>query len=232
MKNKLTSIIMTCYDQTQTNRHVSMLAVTDITRYTNPSTYELIVVDCCPKYPFRDEYKCLKIDNFIKVGPPDIGYYPAMNLGASKAKGEYLCFIENDVMVRPNWLTDLRWYLENDRCDAILPNQIPCSFDQQCSYEKLTYDEAYGKGAPEQGLVFIRRESFDKMGGWDKKLKAGYGWRRFYQQLGENRVRRSTTAKVTISHITGMTYFDTMVLDKKKFERNNAIEGKYLLEKS
>lgn len=228
MNKRLTSIIMTCYDQSQTARHTSMLAAANITRYTNPDEYELIIIDCCPKYPFRDDYKVLKIDNFIVVNPPDIGYYQAMNLGAKEAKGEYLCFIENDVFVQEGWLENLRFYLEKGTVDAIMPDQIPCTRQQQLSYYKYDSAEALGKGATEQGLMMITREAFDKTGGWDPKMKMVYGWKRFYQQIGENGLHLNNTAKVTISHITGMTYYDTLEHDPEKHALISKSEGEYL----
>lgn len=228
MKKGFTSIIMTCYDQRQTARHMSMLAAANITRFTDPKDYELIIVDCCPKYSFRDDYKCLKIDHMIEVPPPDIGYYPAMNLGVEKAQGEYLCFIENDVFVDRFWLPQLREYLELDLLDAVLPNQIPCSFEKQEELDNILVKEAIGKGAAEQGLILMKRESFDKIGGWDKNLKAGYGWKRFYQQMNENNVRFNNTSLVTISHITGAAYYDTLEDDPVKHAKNSEEENKYL----
>ena len=220
---------MIMYDQTQTSRHVSMAAVAAITRYTNPKDYELILVDCCSKYPFRDDYHVLKVDKFIEKKAPDIGYYPAMNLGASKAKGEYLCFIENDLFVNSlNWLQTLRWYLENNKMDAVMPHQIPNTYNQIMEFESMDYEGAIGKAATEQGLVMITRKAFKEIGGWDKKLKAGYGWKRFYQQLGENKLRLGNTAKCIVTHITGMTYYDTMEFDLEKFEKNSKTEGDYL----
>jgi len=228
IKKGLTSIIMTMYDQTQTSRHVSMTAVSAITRYTDPKDYELILVDCCPKYPFRDDYHVLKVDKFIEKKVPDIGYYKAMNLGASKASGEYLCFIENDVFVSDNWLHNLRWCLENKRMDAVLPHQIPNTYKQTLEFYTMDADGAVNKAATEQGLVMMTRDAFDKIGGWDKKLKVGYGWKRFYQQLGENNLVLGNTAKCMITHITGMTYYDSMELDPEKFKLNSKIEGEYL----
>ena|SRR3990167_271125 len=228
MTQQLTSIIMVCYDQIQTARNSSMEAVAEITRYTDPEDYELIVIDCEPKLPFRDDFKCLKIDKFIEIPPPDIGYYPAMNKGAEEAKGEYLCFIDNDIFVHENWLKNLRWYLENDLLDAVLPDQIPCSRTQQLYYYGLTLEDAIGKGCSEQGLVVIKKESFEKIGGWDKKLTKGYGWKRFYQQMGEHNIRYNNTAKVSITHLMGMTYWDTIQNDYAKYLVNSKEEGDYL----
>lgn len=227
MKKGLTSIIMTLYDQNQTARHSSMAAVAAIVRYTDPKEYELILVDCCPKYPFRDDYHVLKIDKFLEVKPPDIGYFAAMNLGTTVASGEYYCFIENDIFVNDNWLPDLRWYLENNQLDAVMPHQIPNTFEQTERFRKMTYEEAQGKAAVEQGLVLITRKAFNQIGGWDKKMPIGYGWKRFYQQIGENGVRLGNTAKCMVTHITGMTYYDSMEFDPKKHAEVSKAEADY-----
>ena len=227
MTKGLTSIIMVCYDQIQTSRNSSMEAVADITRYTDSKDYELIIIDCEPKFPFRDDFKCLKIDKFIEVPSPDIGYYPAMNKGAKEAKGEYLCFIDNDIFVHEGWLKDLRWYLEKDLLDAVMPDQIPCSRAQQLYYYSLSLEDAIGKGCAEQGLILIKRNFFDKMGGWDKKLTKGYGWKRFYLQMNEVGARYNNTAKVNITHLMGMTYYNTIQNDYQKYLVNSKEEADY-----
>lgn len=207
MKNKLTSIIMTCFDKNQTMRHVSMLAAADITRYTDPSSYELIIVDTEPIYPFRDDYHVLKIDRKIEV-PKNLGYYESMNIGAKEAKGKYLCFIENDVFVRENWLKNLSWYLKNDYCDAIMPDQIPTTWEGIRKYKALSFEEAFGKGATEAGLILMTKDAYETIGAWDKTWTGQsphFGWKRIYQQIGEAGLRMGQTAKVTISHVCGMT---------------------------
>jgi GT2 family glycosyltransferase len=35
---------------------------------------------------------------------PNPGFAKSSNIGASRAKGEYLCFLNNDVVLKPGWL--------------------------------------------------------------------------------------------------------------------------------
>ena len=182
-----------------------MTAVANITRYTNTEEYELIIVDCCPKWALRDDLHVFTVKKFMTL-EQDPGYFASMNIGAKEAKGKYLCFIENDVFVQENWLPDLRRYLEGNMADAILPNQMPMTRAEQLQLYEYDYEEAIGKARREQGLVLIKREAFDKIGGWDIKMPVGYGWRRFYNQLTDNNISLIDTAKVTVTHIAGATY--------------------------
>ena len=59
---KLTSIIMTCFNETKFQSHMSMEALANIVKFTNRDEYELIVMDPIPKWPLRDDYKVLDID--------------------------------------------------------------------------------------------------------------------------------------------------------------------------
>src|SRR5574337_1362293 len=106
-----TSIIMTSYIPQKFIAEITMATIANITRYTNPDKYELILVDCSPKYEVRDDYQVLKIDKHLKIDP-DPGYYEAMNIGAKEAQGDYLCFIENDIFVWEGWLEGLEYYLD------------------------------------------------------------------------------------------------------------------------
>jgi len=235
--SELTSIIMTCYDHTQAARNTSMAAVVAITRFTDPKEYELIVVDCDPMdiHPFNYSPKIskgttpVKIDEFIEV-KPDLGYYAAMNIGAGKAKGKYLCFIENDVFVTPNWLPNLRWYLENGDVGAVFPKQAPDTYENTKKYDDMPFKEAINGGCEEQGLMLIDRIYFDKVGGWDKNIPMAIGWKRFLQQMQEKHISFGSTTKSTIIHICGMTYWNSMAFEQEKFEKNTDTESKYINE--
>jgi glycosyltransferase involved in cell wall biosynthesis len=206
-----------------------------ITYYTNPDEYEFIVVDSDPMKKYVFKYKPpilvgkapIEIDKFLEL-IPDPGYYAAMNIGAKQVTGKYLCFIENDVFVTQDWLPNLRWYLENNIFDAIFPHQSPDTYKNMVKYCQMDFKEAINPGCEEQGLVLITREAFDKIGGWDKNLTTGYGWRRFLEQMNENKIRFGSTVKSTIIHIAGMTYFDMMFNETDKHNKNQTIENSYL----
>jgi glycosyltransferase involved in cell wall biosynthesis len=199
------SIIMTAYNPSRYLVEMTMASLANITRYTDADMYELILMDCAPKHNIRDDYGVLKIDKHLK---PEIdpGYYEAMNIGAGLAEGEYLCFIENDMFVSEGWLNDLCYYLDNDLLDAVIPDQFPRSRDKIKEFYAMTYEEALNAAGIEQGLVLIRKSSFDKIGGW-QKIGAQMGWQNFYSRINDAGVRLGNTAKVLISHICGATYF-------------------------
>jgi len=227
---------MTCYDHTQASRNVSMAASVAITRFTDPKEYEFIIVDTEPKYRFN--YKPpvpvgtapVKIDKFLEL-TPDLGYFASMNRGAEEAKGEYLCFIENDVFVTPEWLPNLRWYLENGYLDAVFPHQAPDSYETYLKYSKLPMEKGWNGGCEEQGLMLITREAFDKMGGWDKNFPVGIGWKNVLLQMHDSGIKFGSTFKSVISHICGMTYFNMSEFEREKFVKNTGIEAEYLLGK-
>ena len=237
--NELTSIILNCYDHTQMQRNSSMAAAVAITRYTDPKDYEFIVVDCEPMKDYIFNYKPpilvgntnVKVDKFIELNP-DPGYYAAMNIGAENAKGEYLCFIENDVFVTPNWLPNLRWYLENNVLDAVFPHQAEESYDNYIENTNKTMEDAYNTGCEEQGLMLIKRSSFDKLGGWDKKLPVGFGWKNMLENMNDNHVKFGTTMKSVITHLCGLTFFTMSLMDNKRFENNLHIENTYISNKT
>ena len=53
--SKLTTIIMPAYVQTKLSAHITMAALLNITRYTDPDDYELILIHDIPKEPIRDD---------------------------------------------------------------------------------------------------------------------------------------------------------------------------------
>ena len=84
---KLTSIIMTAYPQSLQLTQMTMASVANVTRYTEPEEYELILMSDSEKFPIRDDYKTLKIDRYEKT--QGWGYTKSMNEGSKLAKGDY-----------------------------------------------------------------------------------------------------------------------------------------------
>ncbi len=60
--NKKVSVIMTCYIQARWQAHCTMACLANVTRYTDPKDYELILMSDSEKHPVRDDYHVLKID--------------------------------------------------------------------------------------------------------------------------------------------------------------------------
>lgn len=206
---------MTAHIQEPMQAHMTMAALANIRRYTE-GEYELILVSDSEKFAVRDEYKVLNIDQYIKV--ENTTYTEAMNLGAEKAKGDYLVFIQNDVFVYENWLKNLVYYLDNDIADCVVPDQCPRDRAFVEKSYKMTMEEAMEYGSRDEGLLIITREAFERMGKFDQRLKILQG-KDIWARMANAGVRQIDTCKVMISHIMAATNLSLLHKDPKEYDR-------------
>ncbi len=200
-----TSIILTAYIQSKFQAHMTMACLANVTRYTDPADYELILMSDSEKFPVRDEYKVLKIDKYVRTEGKS--YTQSMNMGANVAKGDLLVFLQNDVFVWEGWLSALRWYFEQGLCDCVIPDQ--CPRDRKFVKESYKMDMLTGSkfGSRDAGLLMISKEAFKKTGGWNEDLTI-LAEADFYKRMADNDVNQIDTCKVMISHIMAATNLD------------------------
>ncbi|NCS36439.1 MAG: glycosyltransferase [Microcystis aeruginosa G11-01] len=77
------------------------------------TAYEVIVVDDAS----TDDTQSMLVDVFgIKIitNTNNIGFIRSCNRGVTEAKGKFICFLNNDTKVLPNWLESLLEVAEND----------------------------------------------------------------------------------------------------------------------
>lgn len=203
----LTSIVMTAYIQNQFQCHMTMATIANVTRYTNPEEYELILMSDSEKFPVRDDYKVLKIDKYIKT--EGVGYTASMNQGAKMAKGKYLVFLQNDVFVWENWLPDLRDYLEMELADCVIPDQVPRDREFVLQSYEMDRLQAMKYGSRDAGLLMITKSAFEKTGGWDENLSL-LCEKDFYKRMAKAGVTQIDTCRVMISHIMAATNLDRL----------------------
>jgi|SRR3990167_2022669 len=210
----LTSIIFTAFVQEPWQAHMSMASLANITRYTNPKDYELIVMSDSEKFPIRDDYKVLKIDRYERT--EGLSYTQSMNRGAKLAKGEYLCFFQNDVFVWYYWLDDLKEYVLKNLADCVIPDQVPRSYEDVEKIKLLDCEEAM-YGSRDEGLLFITREAFKRTGGFNESLTLLQA-RDFYERMQNNGIRQIDTCKVIISHIMAATNMNTLYKNPEQYD--------------
>lgn len=227
------SIIVTCWNKTHFLAMAGMSAIGAIRAFTDPSLYELIVIEN-DGYPLLDEHHNLRLEEAIHIKrdleTEDQGYCADMNQGASLATGEYLVFIENDVIVHEGWLEGLMYYLDNNLADVVIPNQMLGSYEQMNKYKAQSFEEAIITGIQDQGLMMIRKEVFEKAGRWDIRFKKIFGWKAFQKRLTKVQAKILTTFKVSISHLGGATYWYQSVFDQNDFFKQEAKEMKIIRE--
>lgn len=207
----MTSIIMVAFDKTDKDRQITAACLGNIEKYTDPNEYELILIDQEPIGTFEPERDRLPsgqfhfstIDKYI-VLDKNIGLSAANNLGASKAIGEYICFIHNDVFVPPNWLPRLKYLLDNGAGGIIAPHQGIADYEFY-KWSSLPIEEVSKKGNYDAGLLLMTMEDFNKSGKWDEDFWAVYPGHVFVDYRWRS-AGLHCTAGVTITHLGKLSY--------------------------
>lgn len=115
------------------------------------------------------------------VSEKDNGIYDAMNKGIAMAKGKYLAFLNSDDAYFPETVAQIIAFAENQNTEIIYGNMQK---ERQLGNELLTRIEKPNlQKMPETMGVFhpasfIKKEVFDRFGGYDLrfKLAADYHW--------------------------------------------------------
>jgi GT2 family glycosyltransferase len=221
LKNKpLTSIIMLAYDLNQLMRQITAVAIESVVKYTDEEDYELILMDTIPKgaegLTFFDTFKVFKLGEredriLVKQYLKDMenpGQYESYNIGAKRAKGDYLCFMQNDVIVTEGWLGHMKYFLDNKLAGMVQPNQFPKTRE----YVKWAYNldpksvEAT-QGARDAGMTMMSRETFEKIGGWNGKIRMFFGEKDIYKRLADNNFLIVGATKALVLHVNSATYY-------------------------
>lgn len=141
----------------------------------------------------------------IKIVPLDRNYGPARarNKGAKKARGEFLGFLDSDTEVSPEWLSEgrrcltshprigavqckLLWLKDKKRIDYVgeylgsLGFLVPVA--RHFELDKGQYDLEFPILAAKSAGMFIRKDVFEKIGGFDEDYfifleETDLGWR-------------------------------------------------------
>lgn len=98
--------------------------VHSIKKYTK--NYEIIIIDNGSKEPGTEGYIVKVADKYI-LNKDNLGYSKGNNQGANIAAGDFLVFMNSDIVVEKNWLEDLIRTFEKNNAGAVGPLANPRS---------------------------------------------------------------------------------------------------------
>ncbi len=132
--------------------------------------------------------KFLGIQNFSYIRKENGGVSSARNLGASKASGEFLMFVDSDDMIAPTYIEKcLNEYQKNPDFSLVCTNVQ--EFERstlKISHDIVPLSKFIFHNAIFPCIALIRKERFNKIGGYDEGLKVCEDWNLYIALLKEN----------------------------------------------
>ena len=222
----------------------------DSIRECTGGKHEIVVVDNGSKEPFKIQNpkplpaKGGRVRIHVIRNEKNLGFPKAVNQGVKAAKGDYICILNNDVIVTPHWLDNLMYHLEKGGFDAV----GPCS-NYVAGMQRVkigTYDDQeelneqaglfYEKNARTcdrvnriMGLcMLLKKKVFVELGGFDEQFGLGNSEDvDFCFKMLKKGYRIGIARDVYIHHFGHVTH-DILQLDKAELIAENS---KRLIEK-
>ena len=169
------SIIINSY-----NRLDSLLTTIESVLKQSYTDFELIIVDDGSTDNTERKLKSHEYRNkFVYVKQKNMGCPSSRNTGIFKAKGEYISFLDSDIICSPDWLYNV-WEVMTQREDIDILGTIPIpgEFVKQLKLMKSIGPTVQKRIAEVSqvggGVSTIRRNVFNKIGILDEAGKFGY----------------------------------------------------------
>lgn len=171
------SVIIPVYNRAEAlTKCLSALEMQSLPR----SLFEVLVVD----NGSSEDLSAIKIEfplvKFLYEEMP--GSYRARNTGVKEARGEILAFTDSDCIPQKDWLQAGLRAIESDSCCGLVGGEItiftsrkkissPEAYDSLLYFDQRLFLKQYRFAATAN--MFTHKSIFEKVGGFDEKLKSG-----------------------------------------------------------
>jgi len=225
------SVIIVNWNGGEIFKHCVQSIVKNAIRIKNLD-YEIIVVD--NNSHDLDERWISSIQNInVFKNKKNLGFAAGINQGARASKGDYLCFLNNDIILEQGSLEVLIQNLESERVDAVVPKMVYPDGRQQYSirgfpsltnvllsnlglhylFEKLdtwfmrNFD--YGKKQlveqPMFSVLMMRRDTWIQVGEMDERFPLLFNDVDWFYRFKQLRLKCMFIPEAAVRHVHGMS---------------------------
>ena len=114
----------------------------------------------------------------------------------------------------------LRYYLDNDMCDAVFPDQQPKKRDYVKQSYTYSLDSAEAKqGGRDAGMLYIKKDVFNVIGRWNENKRIHTGEADIYNRIP----RQLITNQTMILHIEHGSAYEKRDLLKEKYDADCSV---------
>lgn len=131
-------------------------AINSIKEYTKDISYEIILIDNLSPDGSGDKLNELFKDNIIYIqSGANLGTSKAFNIGAKKARGKYVLWINTDILIKENFIKKLFDFMEkNPSCGICGGNLVDFKGNPTHSFKRYLPNAKTIK--KEKGLLYIK----------------------------------------------------------------------------
>ena len=200
--------------------------------YKYTSDFELIVVDNGSTDGTVEYLKSLDKDNLKLVfNKENLGFSKGNNQGIEISESEYIGFLNNDILLSPNWFIECEKVFERENAAFVSPRQVNPHFENINSENYLkeyknnssnSYEKSFDNC--EFACVITKKDILSKIGGFDEKFSPAF--------FEDNDLKiRALDAGYDIFVVNTVPFFHYGSVTSKKLDRKLDDNKQYLFSK-